>query len=221
MKIKEDIYSLMKKQIIIFGKKFQLIPSHEFKELNFKVYAAPIVHKVFTVGYVLCEADTIGKLDMNKLKELGIKPGPILGKLKQKEDVKLEDGKELKWKDFIGDDIRGRKICILGDTNDPSGIAKLAENCDVITHESTLDDDDEKSCVDKGHSTPTMAAKFASTIKAKRLILTHYSARYAPEVKEKDDDRVSISILKDQALKTFSNVELAEDFKSFEIKKNK
>jgi len=39
--------------------------------------------------------------------------------------------------------------------------------------------------------------------------------------KKKEDDRVSISILKDQALKTFDQVELAEDFKTFEIKKNK
>lgn len=189
--------------------------------MNIKIYAAPILHRVFTVGYVLIEDDTVGKLDMEKLKKLGVKPGSILGKIKQKQDVKLEDGTELKWKEFIGEDIKGRKIVILGDTCDPSGIAKLAEGCDLITHESTIEDEEEKSCIEKGHSTPSMAANFASLIKAKRLILTHYSARYAPEIKEEDDTRTSISKLKEQALKTFSNVELAEDFKTFEIKKNK
>jgi hypothetical protein len=33
--------------------------------------AAPIIHRVFTVGYVLIEKDTIGKMDMEKVKELG------------------------------------------------------------------------------------------------------------------------------------------------------
>jgi hypothetical protein len=33
--------------------------------------AAPIIHRVFTVGYVLTEKDTIGKMDMEKVKELG------------------------------------------------------------------------------------------------------------------------------------------------------
>jgi len=170
---------------IFYDEKTSQYNIDEFKNLNVKVYAAPIIHRVFTVGYVIQENDVVGKLDSDKLKDLGIKPGPIFKNLKDKKDVTLEDGKILKWTDFIGEDIKGRKICILGDTNDPTGIGKLAQNCDLITHESTLQDEDEKSCIEKGHSTPTMAAKFAKEIKAKKLILTHYSARYAPETKEK------------------------------------
>jgi ribonuclease Z len=185
------------------------------------IFAAPILHRVFTVGYVIQEESKVGKLDVEKLKKTGIKPGPMFSKIKNKEDVKMEDGTMIYWKDYIGEDIIGRKIVILGDTYDPRGIAKIAHGCDVITHESTLDDDDSVSCIEKGHSTPKMAASFAESIKAKKLILTHYSARFAPLIKEKDDDRVSISLLRDQAKKIFENVEMAEDFKTFEFKREK
>jgi ribonuclease Z len=85
-----------------------------------------------------------------------------------------------------------------------------------------LEDDEQESCIQKGHSTPSMAAKFAKSIGAKKLILTHYSARYAGSNKEENDSRISINLLKEQAIKVFGDsVELAEDFKVFEIKKNK
>jgi ribonuclease Z len=67
---------------------------------------------------------------------------------------------------------------ILGDTCDPTQISEIAKDCDVISHESTLEDDEQESCIQKGHSTPSMAAKFAKSIGAKKLILTHYSARF-------------------------------------------
>lgn len=71
-------------------------------------------------------------------------------------------------------------------------IAPIAKNCDVIVHESTLEDDQEKMCIEKGHSTPSMAAKFAKSINAKKLILTHYSSRYAPVEKEEDVSEYTI-----------------------------
>eukprot|EP01080_Neovahlkampfia_damariscottae_P005411 gene5411-9224_t len=192
------------------------------KYLDFEIIAAPIDHRVFTVGYVLIEKDTIGKLDMEKAKSLGVPKGPLLGKLKSKNDITLEDGKIIKWTDVIGEDIQGRKIVILGDTCDPSGISKIAKNCDIISHESTLENDEQESCIQKGHSTPKMAASFAKSIGAKRLILTHFSARYAGSNVDEKDTRTSINLLKSQAKEIFGeSVELAEDFKSFEIKKNK
>jgi ribonuclease Z len=47
---------------------------------------------VFCVGYVLQEDDSTGKLNLEKLKLLGVKPGPIYGQLKSGKDVTLDDG---------------------------------------------------------------------------------------------------------------------------------
>ena len=39
-------------------------------------------------------------------------------------------------------------------------------------------DDQQKQAISRGHSTPSMAAKFAKDVKAKKLLLTHFSNRY-------------------------------------------
>jgi ribonuclease Z len=57
-----------------------------------------------------------------------------------------------------------------------------------------------------GHSTPSQAAETAKAAGAKRLILTHISARY------KD-----AGLLLKQARKIFSNTDLAEDFLKIEL----
>jgi ribonuclease Z len=110
--------------------------------------------------------------------------------LQQGESVVLSDGTTLQ-----GPPKRaGRKLAILGDTYDPSPIAGLAMHADVLIHEATnahlpgIDPDtkpnDTYSIVEersksRGHSTPQMAALFAARVNARKLVLNHFSSRYA------------------------------------------
>jgi ribonuclease Z len=57
-----------------------------------------------------------------------------------------------------------------------------------------------------GHSTPSQAAETAKDASAKRLVLTHISARYR-----------DAGLLLEQAKKVFSNTDLAEDFLKIEL----
>ncbi|KAL9647304.1 hypothetical protein ABK040_011671 [Willaertia magna] len=186
------------------------------------VKAAPIEHRVYCVGYVFHENDKVGKLDMEKAKQLGVPKGPLLGQLKNGKEITLDNGKTIHPKDVIGDDIKGRKLVVLGDTHNPEGIAKIAENCDTIVHEATLEDSKKEMAIERGHSCPSMAATFAKSIGAKKLILTHFSARYVEETDESKlhENEVSISLLLRQAKEVFENVELAEDFKEFIVEKS-
>lgn len=157
------------------------------------VSAAPIYHSVPCVGYVVQERPVPGKINpamyVPHLKRTNT-PMSVLRQLQQGETVQLADGTVLH-----GPERRpGRKIVILGDTFDPSPIAALAQDADVLVHEATnahlpgIDPDTkpsdtyeivEERAKSRGHSTPQMAGAFAKRIGAMRLILNHFSARYA------------------------------------------
>jgi len=184
------------------------------------VKAAPILHRVFCVGYVFTENDKPGKLDMEKCKQLGVPKGPLLGQLKNGKEIKLENGTVIKPDDVVGPTIKGKKLVMLGDTHNPEGISTIAMDCDVLVHESTLEDSMKEMCIERGHSTPSMAANFAITINAKRLILTHFSARYIEETKpesELNENEISLALLRRQAKALFENVDLAYDFATFTL----
>ncbi len=81
------------------------------------------------------------------------------------------------------------------------GLRFFAEDADLVIHEATFDDSlTEKAELDT-HSTPSQAATQAKKANAKRLVLTHISARY-PDT----------ALLLNQAKKIFPNTVIAEDF---------
>ncbi|XP_066458590.1 zinc phosphodiesterase ELAC protein 1 isoform X2 [Eleutherodactylus coqui] len=187
---------------------------------QFMVKAFKLYHRIPSFGFVITEKDRPGKLNISKLQELGIPPGPLYGKLKFGFAVTLENGQTISPSDVLGDPVPGRKVCILGDCSGvvASGTATLCQGADLLVHEATLDDTQMEKARDHGHSTPKMAAEFANLCRAKRLVLTHFSQRYKPPglVSEGDED---VTVLKTQAesILTDQSVTLAEDFLTINI----
>ena len=66
---------------------------------------------------------------------------------------------------------------ILGDTCDTTEIAAFSHEADYIVHEATMEDSLQPKAIEYGHSTPSMAAKFAMKVKGRKLCLTHLSPR--------------------------------------------
>jgi ribonuclease Z len=193
---------------------------HVAKKDGVTIKAASIKHRVFTLGYVIEEDTLPGKLDVAQALKLGVPRGPLLGKLKSGQDITLENGRTIRSADVIGPEQKGFKVVILGDTWDPSPISEIAKNCDLITHESTLSDEQKERALEYGHSCPSMAAQFAVDIGAKNLILTHFSARFAEEELNKENVE-SLDLLREQALKIYTsakgNLFLANDFRTFTL----
>jgi ribonuclease Z len=180
------------------------------QDMGLTVHAAPLKHSnvVPCIGYVVSERDYPGRMmggavkaeimgEANraffKAKRLR-NPLRLLAMLKAGRSVQLHD----RWvhpQEVLGPPKKGRKCVILGDTYDPSAIARLAANADILIHEATnaylpeLDSADGKEGVTElsvlrktlshGHSTPEMAGAFAEAINCKHLVLTHFSPRYA------------------------------------------
>jgi len=194
------------------------------------VSAAPILHSVPCVGYVVTEAPVPGKMDPAKyIPELKRTKTPMaaMRRLQQGETVELADGTVLR-----GPERRpGRKVVILGDTYDPSPIIPLAEDADLLVHEATnahlprvdsaTKEGDtcelvEQRAMSRGHSTPQMAGRFAKQIKARQLVLNHFSARYPGDDSE-ESQKIMHAIGKLAADELGQPVVCARDLSKVEI----
>lgn len=170
------------------------------------ITAVPLVHGLPDWGYVMRESDRPGNLDAEKAISLGVPAkSPLLGKLKKGEVVELPDGRTVRPEEVVGPTLPGRTIAVLQDTSDASGALSACRNADCVIHEATFEAAMEEEAISKGHSTSTMAARFAAACGAKRLVLTHFSARYstsgaATAAKEVSPDGPTPTVAEQQGL---------------------
>jgi ribonuclease Z len=186
-----------------------------YEDSDFMVSCLPLKHKVTAFGYRVTEKDRPGTFNLEKAKALGIPPGPLYGQLKQGKTITLEDGRIIKGSEFCGEREIGRKVVYCTDTVFCESAIELAENADVLIHEATFSHQDAQMAFDRLHSTSTMAAQVALAAQVKKLILTHFSPRYAP------GNPIQLSNLLEEAKAIFPNTKLAYDFLTYSVKRNK
>ncbi|KAH7330566.1 beta-lactamase-like protein [Rhizoctonia solani] len=176
------------------------------KDGDWVVSAGPIKHRVPCLGYVFREASGAAPFDQlehlaplernaEALGQQGIRhPRSLLGQLlRTREPIVLPDGAVLTPPPLS---IPGRKLVILGDTCDPWAMKDLSMGASLLVHEATnayiplevdprgsgkkesLDSVQERA-IQRGHSTPRMAGEFARAIGANRLVLNHFSSKFA------------------------------------------
>ncbi|WNR42273.1 ribonuclease Z [Paenibacillus roseipurpureus] len=179
-----------------------------FEDESFLVETARLEHRIECFGYRIVEKDQPGKLLNEKLKELGVPPGPLFGKLKQGLTIQLEDGRTLNGEDFLGAPVPGRVVVVLGDTRYCEGAKKLARGADVLVHEATFAMDKQELAYAFDHATSTDAARTAQEAGANALIMTHLSSRYQGD---------SVTELLHEAQHIHANSYLAKDFWCFDI----
>lgn len=135
-------------------------------------------HGIPSFGYRIEEKAKQGVLIVDRLKELGIKPGPIYKALKNGERVELEDGRILDGKDFVGPEKKGKVIAVAGDTRPCEATRALANHADILIHEATFMKKDSDLAYEYFHSTGEAAALIAKEMNVTKLILSHISSRY-------------------------------------------
>src|SRR5947207_4040783 len=132
-----------------------------------------------SLGYVLKEHVRRGRFDVEKAKAVGIPEGPLWGKLAKGETVELADGRQLTADGFVGAARSGRLVVFTGDTRPCAATVDAAQGADLLIHEATFGEEERERARDTGHSTAKEAAQVALAAKAKRLVLSHVSARYS------------------------------------------
>ena len=175
-------------------------------EQEYRVETIRSKHPIPSFAYAYVEKPRPGKFHPEKAEALGVKEGPLWGKLQRGQNVRLSNRRVVKPEEVMDNSRKGRKIVYTGDTRPFRMLEKFAAGADLLIHESTLGEELADRAKEYGHSTPSQAARTAKKANVKKLVLTHISQRY------KDSSKV----LK-QAKKIFKNTIVAEDFMKLDV----
>lgn len=175
---------------------------------KFTVFAEKLDHTIPCVGYRVIQKDLEGTLDAEALRAAGVPFGPLFGKVKNGQNVMLEDGTEIIATDYISPPRPGKVVTILGDTRKCHASVRLAVNADVLVHEATYGKGDEKIARKHGHSTNMEAAQVAKDAGVKQLLLNHISPRFLSK---------DISQLRKDASTIFEQVHIVKDLEEIEL----
>ena len=179
-----------------------------FENDKFSVYADKLDHTTFCVGFRVIQKDLEGTLDADKLRAAGVPFGPLFGKIKNGENVVLEDGTEIIASDYLSPPRPGKVVTILGDSRKCHASVRLGVNADILVHESTYGKGDEVMARKHGHSTNMEAAQVAKEANAKRLLLNHISPRFLAK---------DVSQLRRDAASVFEAVHVVKDLEEVEV----
>ncbi len=156
---------------------------------EYDIEVLPADHGRGAAAYALREHTRLGRFDPDKAREMGIPEGPLWGRIHKGETVEIEvkqgdpsprSGRRVVTPgELVGPTRKGRLVVISGDTRPSGVIVEAATGADVLVHEATFGDEEKDRAKETGHSTAVEAAQVALAAGAKRLVLTHVSARYS------------------------------------------
>ena len=195
-------------EAFVFDKKLDF-EVHEVKEgkffenEDFVLEAHQLEHGIEILGFKFVEKDK-RKVDMKKAEKLGLDEGPSIGKLQSGHSI------EHKGKKIMPDDVsyseKGKIVAYVTDTLLCDGCYKTAKDADILICEATYSSKLAEKSEEYSHMTAKQAGQLASQANVKKLILTHFSARY------KDTQE-----LEEDARNVFNNTKCAYDLMKLDL----
>ncbi len=173
----------------------------------YEIHVFGTEHGGGSVGYALREHERRGRFDVDKARAAGIPEGPLWGKLTKGETVQLPDGRTVGPGGIVGGNRPGRLVVFTGDTRPCAAVVDAAQGADLLIHEATFGEEEKERAKETGHSTAREAAQVALAAKARRLVLSHVSARYS----------ISAEELVKEAREIFKETTVAKDGMTIEV----
>jgi ribonuclease Z len=172
---------------------------------GFRVRVARARHSIEAFSYVVEENGRPGVFYPDRARALGVPEGKLWSSLQKGRAVEV-DGKRIVPLQVTGPPRSGRRIGYSGDTRPSPGLTRFFARCDLLIFDSTFIGSDGDKALDRKHSTSAEAATLAKKAGAKRLALTHFSARYT-----------NTASLVREARRIFPNTVAAKDGLSLEV----
>jgi len=174
-----------------------------YEDEKLSVETIPLVHRVYTNGFLFKEKPGDRKLLRDKAVEFKIDVS-LFKSLKKGKDVKSESGELIPNHLVTEDPEPPKSYAYCSDTAFNQQMVPQISGATVLYHESTFLEDKAKLAFPTKHSTAKEAAKIAKEAGVQKLILGHYSTRYP-----------DINLFREEAATIFPEVDLADDGKVF------
>jgi ribonuclease Z len=172
---------------------------------NYHVDGVWADHSRPSMAYRLVVGETPGHIVPDKMHSLGIPNGRLWRDLKEGRSV-IIGGRTVEPSEVLREPSCGKIVVYSGDTKPSPAVEALASGADILIHEATFLSDREEIADREGHSTARGAALVALRAGAKKLLLTHISARYP-----------NAGDVLDEAKAIFPGAEVAEDLGVYEL----
>lgn len=184
----------------------ELAPGGSVDFEEFRVEAVGVRHGIPALGYAVREDPRPGRFDLEAARSLGVPEGPLFGRLQRGEGIEW-DGRQIAPSEVLGESRPGRLVVYSGDTRPSEEVVERAAGADLLIHDCTFGDEGKDRARETFHSTAREAAEVAARAGAKRLCLTHLSARYS----------ANATPLEREARELFPKAEVAYDGLTLEL----
>jgi len=186
----------------------ELDDGQSIQRTGYAIRAFAVDHRgAMSIGFAIVEEERKGRFNPDKARALGIPEGPQWGRLHRGISVTLDDGRTVESSELVGPTRSGRTVVITGDTRPCAATIEASRGADLLIHEATFGDEEAERAIETGHSTAREAAQIACEAGVRRLVLTHFSARYSRDASDLDE----------QARSVFPNTVIGKDGMELEV----
>ncbi|GAB3905589.1 ribonuclease Z [Mucilaginibacter boryungensis] len=169
------------------------------------IESIPLDHRIPCTGFLFRQKKRLRKLIKDKIETIDI-PVEYYSRLKKGEDFTDSNGKLYKNDELTLDSERPKAYAYCSDTLFNEAYFNQISGVDLLYHEATFLHNMVDRAVETHHTTALQAAEVAARVKARKLVIGHFSARYK-----------ALTELLDEARSIFSETELAIEGKTFVI----
>ncbi len=148
-----------------------------FEDKKVSIKAIPLLHRIPTHGYLVCEKSQKFKLNKLAFDEFKLKLEDI-PQIKDGYDITLDNGTTIPNEKLVIQPNAPKKYAYCSDTKYSEKIIPLIQGVDLLYHEATFQEEHRDRAKQTFHSTAGDAAKIAKQAEAKKLIIGHFSSRY-------------------------------------------
>ncbi|MCW3161169.1 ribonuclease Z [Chryseobacterium oryctis] len=177
-----------------------------YEDNRVEVYTIPLDHRIYCNGYLFKEKPKDRHLNMKEIAKYSEIETCDYHNIKAGKDFVLSDGYVLENKKLTVDPAPSVSYAFCSDTRYLESVIPIVKNATVMYHESTFLHDLKEMADYTGHTTALEAATIAQKAQVGKLILGHFSNRYA-----------DLTVFTDEARSIFPNTFLPKALEAVKI----